>query len=126
MRRPAKNALEWAVFGVSAALVAGVAGWLIWLHFSSAPPAVVLRVTPGEFRKTDAGYDLAVDVVNAGDITAEQVRIEVVTPAPGGPERREAEIDLVPYRSTRRLWVTLAATASPAQAAARVLSYQEP
>ncbi len=123
MRRPAKNALEWTVFGVSAVLVAGVAAWLIWLHFSSAPSAVLLRVTPGESRKTDAGYDLAVDVVNAGDVTAEQVRIEVVTPAPGGPERREAEIDFVPYRSRRRVWV--AVPAAPAQATARLLSYQE-
>ena len=126
MKKPEKNWLEWTVFGASAVLVTGVAAWLIWLHFTSARAPALLDVAAAESRRTTAGYDLAVDVVNAGDATAERVRIEVVAPAPGGPERREVEIELVPYRSTRRVWVTLAPTASPAQAAARVLSYQEP
>ncbi len=125
MKTPVKNRLEWTVFGVSLLLIACVAGWLVTQMVGTDQPSVRLEVTPAESRRASQGYDLAVDVVNTGDVTAESVRIEVTVPSAGGPERRDAEIEYVPYRSKRRVWVTFDADPSTSRPTARVLSYHE-
>lgn len=125
MKAPVKNRLEWTVFGASLLVIVLVAGWLVTRMAGTDRPSVRLEITTAESRRASQGYDLAVDVANTGDVTAESVRIEVTVPSAGGQERRDVEIEYVPYRSKRRVWVTFDADPATNRPAARVLSYHE-
>lgn len=126
MKQPAKNRLEWTVFGVSLAMVAALACWLLYAHLTSARTPPSLRLDLGEATRTESGFAVPITVTNVGDTTAADVRIEVVSTAGDAAERSEADIDLVPYRSSRRAWVTFTDDPRRGTLRARVLGYKEP
>lgn len=106
--KPQKNALEWAVFAVSAILVAAVAAVLIVSGARSAhtPPSLVIE--SGAVEKDGDAYRVPIKVRNTGDETAEQARIEVELTANGEiVERAELTFAFIPKRSSREGWVEL-------------------
>jgi uncharacterized protein (TIGR02588 family) len=121
-----KNTLEWAVFALSLALIAGVAGLLLRQQFtgSHSPPSIA--VTAGAAVATAGGFAVPLDVRNVGDTTAVGVTIDVSLRWEGGEERGEATLPYVPYRSRRRAWVVFRQDPRDGRLAARVLGYREP
>ena len=61
-----------------------------------------------------------------GDVTAEDVEIEVVLTAGGAEERSAVVIALVPHGSKRRGWVGFKQDPTRAQMHTRVVGYREP
>ena len=126
MKRPEKNVLEWTVFGVSAALILGIAGWLLYAHvaFTRLPPR--FEIASGAPVLMASGYAVPLTVSNVGDTSASLVRVEVLLRTAAGSHRSDAEIDLIPYRSKRRVWVTFPVDPAGGELAARVIAFEEP
>jgi uncharacterized protein (TIGR02588 family) len=118
-----KNPLEWTVFAVSLAVIATVVGVLVYTHATggSQPPHLV--VTLGAPVAQDGHHAVPLVIENRGDVTAENVQIEVTL---SGRERAEVHIAFVPHGSRRRAWVTFREDPSGGHLQARVLGYEEP
>jgi uncharacterized protein (TIGR02588 family) len=126
-RRVEKNWLEWLVFGVGLALVAGTLGFLIYDGATDAgnPPAIEVRL--GEPRPTGHNFVVPVSVYNHGDETAEGVTVEVTLEGGGPePERGELTIAFLPRRATREGWVAFRTDPRAARLTPRVLGYEKP
>jgi uncharacterized protein (TIGR02588 family) len=105
--KPAKNWLEWTVFGVGLVLVLATLGFLIResLTASGGPPEVVARL--GSPRASAGGFMVPVEVANVGKGTAEDVKVTVVLELPRSePEEAELDIAFLPRGSRRDGWVT--------------------
>ena len=119
-----KNPLEWTVFGISLVLIAlcvGVLGHEAWTR-SGSPPSVSARI--GQVLERPDGFAVEIIVENTGDRTAAGVHLRLSAAAPDA--QAEAVVDYVPYRSTRRAWLTLRADPRQTGARVRVLGYEEP
>jgi uncharacterized protein (TIGR02588 family) len=105
--KPAKNWLEWTVFGAGLVLVVATLGFLVResLVAAGGPPEVVARL--GSPRASAGGFMVPVEVANVGKGTAEDVKVTVVLELPRS-EREEAELDIafLPRDSRRDGWVT--------------------
>ena len=127
MTKPAKNWLEWAVFGVGLVLVLATLGFLIResLAASGGPPEIVARLGPP--RASAGGFMVPVEVVNVGKGTAEDVKVAVVLELPQA-EREESELDIafLPRDSRRNGWVTF--RSDPARGTLRLgpIAFEEP
>lgn len=122
-----KNWLEWAVFGVGLALVAGVLGYLVYdgATATGAPPSVEVRL--GEVRATGHNFIVPVSVTNRGGETAEGVMVEVTLEAGGGePERGEFTAAFLPRGATREGWVAFRTDPRAGRLTPRVLGYEKP
>lgn len=131
MKKLEKNWLEWAVFGVSLALVAGVLGFLVYdaLRLEKAPPDLEVRL--GAAVEHGQEFVVPVAVTNRGDQTAEGVQIEVTLEGGAGggggePERGGFTIAFVPRRATREGWVAFRTDPRGARLTPRVLGYEKP
>lgn len=119
-----KNLLEWTVFGVSAALIAGVAGLLLHKHFTTGDRPADLMIVVGRPVASGQGYAVPIDVRNTGDTSAEDVTVSVTLPGTE-PEASDVTIPYVPYRSARRGWVMFSRDPGAARLEARVVGYRE-
>ena len=126
MTPPRKNWLEWAVFWTGAALLCGVAAYLVYGIATTGNRPPRLTVTLGEAEAVPGGFAIAVMVRNSGDVTAESVVVEVVSGEGPGAERSELVLAFVPHGATRRGWVTFLRQPAPDRLRARVLGYEEP
>ena len=127
MTRLAKNRLEWLVFAVGLALVAGTVGFLAWdaLRGSDSPPDLAVELGPP--RAQGEGWSVPVVVRNRGQQTAEGAHVEVVLELPGG-EKEEAQFDAayVPRGSRVRGWVHFDHPPAAGRLSGRVTGYEEP
>lgn len=127
MAKPQKNWLEWTVFAVGLVLVLATLGFLVResLAGGSGPPEIVARL--GVPEPSAGGFMVPVEVANAGQGTAEDVKVTVVLEIPGG-ERAEAELDIafLPRDSRRNGWVTF--RSDPARGTLRLgpIAFEEP
>ena len=130
MKKVEKNWLEWVVFGVSLALVAGVLGFLVYdaVKLEKLPPDLEVRLGAPVARAQE--FVVPVAVTNRGDQTAEGVQIEVTLEGSGSgggePERGEFTIAFVPRRATREGWVAFRTDPRGARLTPRVLGYEKP
>jgi uncharacterized protein (TIGR02588 family) len=126
MKKHEKNAVEWSVFAISAVIVALAVGYLAVAAIREKTPPD-LRITTGSALATRAGHRIEVTVRNAGDTSAEQVRIEV-TLRRGEEEVERAELDIiyVPRKSERTGWVTFRNDPRCCSIATRAMSYDTP
>lgn len=127
MNKPDKNWLEWLVFFVSLAIVVATIGYLVaaMRRTSERPPD--LRVFVGQPVAGNAGHRVPVVVRNEGDITAEQVHVEV-TLRNGTEEIARAELVLafVPHRSQREGWVVFQRDPRCCAVEGRAVGYEVP
>ena len=127
-RRVEKNWLEWVVFGVGLALVAGTLGFLVYdgATVGGRPPEVEVRL--GEPRAAAHNFIVPVTLLNHGDETAEGVTVEVTLEAGGAgePERAEFAVAFLPRRSTREGWVAFNTDPRRGRLTPRVLGYEKP
>ena len=127
MKKVKKNWLEWAVFGVSAALVAGALGFLVYdaVSLERTPPDLEVRL--GAPDRRGELFVVPVEVVNRGGQTAEGVQVEVTLEAGGAePERGEFAVAFVPRRATREGWVAFRTDPRAGRLTPRVLGYEKP
>lgn len=128
MSKSDKNWLEWVVFAIGLALVAGVLGYLVYdgLTMGDAPPSIEVRLGTPEQRGEN--FIVPVTVTNRGDATAEGVSIEVEQQRGDGQEgeRGQFEVAFLPRRATREGWVAFKTDPRQAQLTARVLGYEKP
>ena len=127
MNKPNKNWLEWSVFTLSLALILGTAGVLLYeeLAVERQPASPSIQVGKPETR--EGNFVVPVTVVNKGDATAAEVRLEVMLRLPGGAsERAEFELPYLPRRATRAAWVTFLHDPAQGDLVPRVLGYQDP
>lgn len=127
MRKHEKNAVEWSVFAISAVIVALSVGYLAVAAIREKKVAPDLRITTGSASATSGGHRVEVKVRNAGDTSAEQVRIEV-TLRRGEEDVERAELDIiyVPRKSERTGWVTFRNDPRCCSIAARAMSFDTP
>lgn len=127
MKKPEKNAIEWSVFAVSAFIVALAVGYLVVaaLRGEKGPPD--LHITTGAAQATHGGHRIEVKVENNGDVSAEQVRVEIVLRR-GEDEVERAELDFtyVPRKSARSGWVTFRNDPRCCDVVSRAMSYDTP
>lgn len=107
MSKPAKNPLEWTVFGIGLVLVLATLGFLVRESIvgDEGPPEVVARL--GEARPSEGGHLIPVEVANIGQTTAEDVLVPIFLDLPDG-RREEAELNIafLPRDSKRNGWVS--------------------
>lgn len=133
MSRVAKHPLEWAVFALSAVLVAATVGYLAYdaLRGDDAPPLLTVEVGHAEADEPRAGssgpWRVPVTVSNAGHATAEGVRVEVTLEIPGSPpETADFDVAFVPRESKREGWVTFRSDPSRGRLTGRAVGYEKP
>ena len=119
-----KNALEWAVFAISLALIAVCVGVLGYEGLTRAdnPPSIVATV--GRIVHGTNGFAVEVVARNSGDRTAEHVHLELTIE--GTADHAEAVVAYVPYRSERRAWLMLPSDPRNRRLVVRVLGFEEP
>ena len=124
MTRAHKNWLEWTVFALSATLILAVAGVLAYRSVAGERRNPLLEVSLGAPERVPSGYAVPVTVTNAGEVTAEEVVVEVRLE--GGDERGELTIAFVPGGSRRRGWVAFTREPDAARLRARLVGYEHP
>ena len=123
----AKHPLEWIVFAVSLVLVAGTLGLLAWDAVRGQDSPAALSVELGRPEPRGGIWAVPVTVHNEGDMTAENVRVEVTLAAPGAePERADFDVAFVPRRSKREGWVTFRTDPSHGRLSGRAAGYETP
>lgn len=98
-----KPLLEWGVAGLGLCLTLGALGVLAAdLGRAASPPELSARAL--EITPVAAGFQVEVEIANAGRETAAGVDVEgVLTPSTGAPETATATLDYVPGRGTETL-----------------------
>ncbi len=118
-----KNALEWTVFGLSAALVLATIGLLIFAEIrreDGPPRLVVMTGTPSLHGGRTV---IPVTVTNRGGSVAENVNVRICIGT--SDDRREAgfTIDYIPRSATRKGAVSFAGSDPDIVPDCRVLGY---
>lgn len=126
MKGPVKNALEWAVFGLSLALLLGVTGYIVAQSFSPAGEAVI-SVELGEPAASGGSLALPVTIINAGATAVEDVVVEVTVRLVGAPpERAELTVPLLARGAAEEARVLVPDAGEVAGVEGRVLGYRLP
>lgn len=123
---PKKNPLEWSIFGLSLAILAGVVGTLVYqaLTVGDEPARLVLEL--GTPLASHDQVRIPIRVTNEGDHPAIDVRIEVRGTVAGETLRSVVPFDYVSSRSTRSGWVGFPGETIPSELHPRVLGYTDP
>jgi uncharacterized protein (TIGR02588 family) len=126
MSIPHKNALEWAVFALSLALVLGLAGFIGYEALGAGGEAA-LAVELGEPVARGGRLEVPVTVHNRGDGAVEDVLVEVTVLLTGAPaERAELTVPLLAAGATEEGRVVVSAADPVERAEGNVLSYRLP
>ena len=121
MKAPRKNAFEWTVFAISAALIAGTAGVLLVHEWRKPDGPPDIRVEAAAARPVAGGFAVPVRIVNSGGRSAASVRIEAIADT---GERAELVLPFAPVGTERGGEVTF--SRSPGTVRVRVLGYEIP
>ncbi len=126
----AKHPLEWIVFAVSLALVTGTVGFLAWDAVQGAggegSPAA-LSVELGRPEPRGGAWAVPVTIQNRGEITAENVHVEVTLETTGAaPETAGFEAAFVPRQSKSEGWVMFRSDPSRGKLSGRAVGYSTP
>jgi uncharacterized protein (TIGR02588 family) len=102
-RAPSTSLAEWIVAGVSAALVLGVLGFLIYDGVRSPLTPADLTIEVDSIQPAGPGYLVLFRARNSGRTTAAEVLVEgELEPDSGKVETSETTIDYVPAEGEQR------------------------
>ncbi len=122
-----KNLLEWTVFGASVAVIIATIALLVAGGSGTRRKMPDLRVDIGTPVPASTGFSVPIVVSNAGDVTAEQVSVEIVLQSERETvERAELAIAFVPRRSKREGWVVFRRDPRCCVVAAGAMAYAKP
>jgi uncharacterized protein (TIGR02588 family) len=121
-----RNAVEWAVLGISVAGIVVLIGALIIAGLGGqrpADPTVELRMS--EARQGAQGWIVPMTVRNAGEEAAEAVILEARAMVDGDSQTSQVEVDFLPAGTS--VEAAFAFTAQPAgEVTVRLVSYRVP
>jgi len=120
-----KNGLEWAVFGLSSLLVAGVLATLIHAALTVGSDPARLEITLGEPLVSAEQIRVPVKVFNHGDVAASSIEIEVTGEIASGPQISGVTVNFIPKRASRSAWVSFSGGEIPRGLSARILGYED-
>lgn len=123
---PEKNLLEWSVFGLSLAIVAGVIGTLVYqgLTVGDEPARIVCEL--GTPLVSHDQVRIPIRVKNHGDLPAIKVQVEVEGTFGDETLTSSVGFDYVPMRTTRSGWVSFPGELMPSDLRPRILGYTDP
>ena len=90
-----RSTAEWTTLGISLTIVLSILGLITYLYVSGSdePPNIAAEAKFEELRRETSGYYLPVEVINEGDRTAEDVRVEAeLDTGNGQPETAEIAV----------------------------------
>lgn len=119
-----KNKLEWLVFFMGAAILAGLLIYLIvaWKQHNDRVQGLFVEWSEADRSRSPGLYKM--ELHNKGDITLEQVELEGLQWKNGGVTYRlPFEIDLAPRRSVTTAWLQFP-TQNFDSVTVRVIGYQ--
>jgi uncharacterized protein (TIGR02588 family) len=96
-----RNWLEWVVLAASAAVLAGIVGFLIvdGLSGQGRPPEPVVTLDPAAAYEAENGWLVPAVVRNVGDTAAEAAVLRATAQVSGETEESEITIDYLPAAS---------------------------
>jgi uncharacterized protein (TIGR02588 family) len=124
--RNTKNPLEWAVFGTSLLLVAGVIAFLGWSAFALEDMPAAFKVKTGGPIQVSGTTVVPVHITNTGSITAAEVNVVVAARYSSGERESTLTIDFIPRGGSREAHAVFAGVERPTTVTARVAGYIEP
>jgi uncharacterized protein (TIGR02588 family) len=107
-RATGRRLAEWVTLGVSAVLVAGVAGFLLYGALQEQPPFVPVDVRVlTELAREDGGrYIVPVELRNRGRRTVKDLQVRVrYESAGGGKESGDFTVDYLGDRATQKVYL---------------------
>lgn len=122
-----KNGVEWAVFGISVALILATVVYLVRDGLTSRGDTPQIEVITGAPVQSAGMWSVPVKVTNTGNETAEELRV-VVALQQGGRDVETAELTIafVPRRSSREGWALFRTDPRPLAITTRAISYERP
>lgn len=123
---PAKNALEWTVFGISLVLVLATLGLLVMAVFHVEDGPARLTVSMGAPVVAHGWVKIPLTVSNEGQRVAANVEVQVCIGS--GTDRREAgfTMDFVPRGAECHGSVSFKGATLPVDPVCEVIGYEEP
>jgi uncharacterized protein (TIGR02588 family) len=109
-RSGVRTAAEWVTLGVSALILLGIIGYLVYQAMRPAPPHVRVeaRALVGRVERAGDRYVLPIELRNRGRRTVRQLRVEVRHGRQGEePETTELDVDYLGGGSTHEAYVYL-------------------
>ncbi len=126
MKNLEKNWLEWSVFGISALLVLGMLGYLVYNGATSTSSPPLLSVSVGQGEQHGAQYLVPITVSNAGSQTAEAVQVTLTLTGTQPSEVSSVQLNYVPRGSQRQAWVTFHSDPHSGSIEARIEGFAQP
>ena len=118
---------EWVSLGISAALIATLAGYLVYQGLQPQPPYVAAeaQVLMNRVLEKDGKYILPIEVVNHGRLTLRELNVEVEYRGPDGKqETREFTIDYLGEQSKQKIYLYFDQHPRDLQVKAEPLTYR--
>ncbi len=121
-----KNWLEWLVLVAGGALVLACAGVLVYemARSDAIPPRI--QVELGQPEPRAGRYALPVTVRNAGDVTAEDLRVRVTLEGEGEAEHGLVHLSYLTGHGSKRGWVMFAHDPAAGRLRWSVVGFREP
>ena len=122
-----KNALEWAVFGVSLVIFIAIVALLVIDAIGGGVRAPQISVQAGEPDRQGELWAVPLTISNGGDETAEEVRIEIALQKDGvDVEVAEVTVTFVPRNSSREAWTLFRTDPRDLQIVPRGIAFERP
>lgn len=122
-----KNRLEWTVFGVSAAILVALVGFLIYDAMRGGSDVPEISVTTGAVIPRGEHFAVPVVVTNRGGQTAEGLRVEIALVRDGQDvEVAEVTFAFVPRASHREAWALFRNDPQQFKIVARGIGFEKP
>lgn len=122
-----KNRLEWTVFGVSAAILVALVGFLIYDAMRGGSDVPDISVTTGAVIPRGEHFAVPVLVTNRGGRTAEGLRVEIALIRDGQDvEVAEVTFAFVPRASHREAWALFRNDPQQFRIEARGIGFEKP
>lgn len=124
-----RSPAEWASLVISTTVVAGLIGIIVFLYVSGGANEAIIEVRPelNQVRQEAGSYYLPVTIANVGDVTAEDVMVEVtMTGANGQEEVSEATISFLAGRASEDVIVVFNEDPRDGEVTAEVISFLSP
>ena len=126
-RRGPRRPAEWLTFGVSAALLLGLAGHLIWRSTEPVDDVAFAQVVlhREEVREHDGRFALPIEVENPSRRALRDVLIRVRRPGPGDTrESVDVLVDYLGQRSSQTIYVYSSADPRVGAVDAEAIAYR--
>ena len=122
-----KNALEWTVFGISAAILVALAAFLVIEALRESADEPDIGITTGTVTARGDHFVVPVIVTNRGDQTAEGLRVEIALMKDGQDvEVVEVTFAFVPRASHREAWALFRNDPHGFTLQARAIGFEKP